>query len=57
MLDPGHIVESVMVEEDPHEGMPVISVETGDDGSTRRTETTVSLCTFRSAFPEMLEGE
>lgn len=66
MLDPGHIVESVMVEEDPHEMMPVISLETSDDGTTRRTETTVSLCTFRifvnflhllSAFPEKLDGE
>lgn len=42
MLDPGHIVESVTVE-DPHEAMPIISVETNDDGTTRRTETTVSL--------------
>uniref|UniRef100_A0A8C2FEX0 Uncharacterized protein n=1 Tax=Cyprinus carpio TaxID=7962 RepID=A0A8C2FEX0_CYPCA len=45
MLDPGHIVESVTVEEDPHESMPIISVETGDDGTTRRTETKVSFMT------------
>ncbi|XP_056593108.1 catenin delta-1 isoform X1 [Triplophysa dalaica] len=45
MLDPGHIVESVMVEEDPHEMMPVISLETSDDGTTRRTETTVKKVT------------
>lgn len=43
MLDPGHMVESVTVEEDPHEALPIISVETNDDGTTRRTETTVSL--------------
>lgn len=43
MLDPGHIVESVTVESDPHESVPIISVETSDDGTTRRTETTVSL--------------
>jgi len=42
MLDPGHIVESITVE-DPHEAMPIISVETNEDGSTRRTETTVGL--------------
>ncbi|XP_051982684.1 catenin delta-1-like isoform X1 [Xyrauchen texanus] len=45
MLDPGHLVESVMVEEDPHDGLPVISVETSDDGTTRRTETTVKKVT------------
>lgn len=42
MLDPGHMVESVTLEEDPHV-LPIISVETSDDGTTRRTETTVSL--------------
>ncbi len=42
MLDPGHMVESVTVEEDPRLMMPVISVETSDDGTTRRTETTVN---------------
>ncbi|XP_016310639.1 catenin delta-1-like isoform X1 [Sinocyclocheilus anshuiensis] len=45
MLDPGHFVESVTVEEDPHESMPIISVETIDDGTTRRTETTVKKVT------------
>lgn len=30
-----------MVEEDPQESPPVVSVETGEDGTTRRTETTV----------------
>lgn len=43
MLDPGHMVESVTLEEDPHVLLPIISVETSDDGTTRRTETTVSL--------------
>lgn len=44
MLDPGHLVEeTVTVQEDPREMMPVISVETSEDGTTRRTETTVSL--------------
>lgn len=43
MLDPSHLVETVTVEEDPRERMPVISVETNEDGTTRRTETTVSL--------------
>ncbi|XP_051993817.1 catenin delta-1-like isoform X4 [Xyrauchen texanus] len=57
MLDPGHIVESVMVEEDPHEVPPVISVETSDDGTTRRTETTVKkvtkTTTTRSVIPSV----
>lgn len=45
MLDPGHLVEEmVTVEEDPQEMIPVVSVETSEDGTTRRTETTVSLC-------------
>lgn len=33
--------ETYMVEEQPQESPPVISVETSDDGTTRRTETTV----------------
>ncbi|XP_028834158.1 catenin delta-1 isoform X2 [Denticeps clupeoides] len=45
MLDPGHLVETVTVQEDPQEIMPVISVETSDDGTTRRTETTVKKVT------------
>ncbi|XP_030643965.1 catenin delta-1 [Chanos chanos] len=46
MLDPGHVVEeTVTVEEDPQEALPVISVETSDDGTTRRTETTVKKVT------------
>uniref|UniRef100_A0A671S860 Catenin delta-1-like n=1 Tax=Sinocyclocheilus anshuiensis TaxID=1608454 RepID=A0A671S860_9TELE len=57
MLDPGHIVESVTVEEDPHESMPIISVETSDDGTTRRTETTVKkvtkMTTTRTVIPSV----
>uniref|UniRef100_A0AAY5EDQ8 Catenin (cadherin-associated protein), delta 1 n=1 Tax=Electrophorus electricus TaxID=8005 RepID=A0AAY5EDQ8_ELEEL len=46
MLDPGHVVEeTVTVEEDPRDTSPVISVETSEDGTTRRTETTVSTFT------------
>lgn len=36
------VQETYMVEEDPQELPPVVSVETGDDGTTRRTETTVT---------------
>uniref|UniRef100_A0A672Q916 Catenin delta 1 n=1 Tax=Sinocyclocheilus grahami TaxID=75366 RepID=A0A672Q916_SINGR len=57
MLDPGHIVESVTVEGDPHESMPIISVETSDDGTTRRTETTVKkvtkMTTTRTVIPSV----
>uniref|UniRef100_A0A8C1WVA2 Catenin (cadherin-associated protein), delta 1 n=1 Tax=Cyprinus carpio TaxID=7962 RepID=A0A8C1WVA2_CYPCA len=57
MLDPGHIVESVTVEEDPHESIPIISVETSDDGTTRRTETTVKkvtkMTTTRTVIPSV----
>lgn len=49
MLDPGHLVEeTVTVEEDPQEMIPVVSVETSEDGTTRRTETTVSLFFMQS---------
>ncbi|XP_062377491.1 catenin delta-1 isoform X1 [Sardina pilchardus] len=45
MLDPGHVVEQTYhVEEDPQEAPSVIS-ETNDDGTTRRTETTVKKVT------------
>ncbi|XP_053477842.1 catenin delta-1 isoform X1 [Ictalurus furcatus] len=46
MLDPGHLVaETVTVEEEPQETIPVISVQTSEDGTTRRTETTVKKVT------------
>ena len=34
--------ETYTVEEDPQESVPVVSVETNEDGTTRRTETTVT---------------
>lgn len=41
-MEPGQMVqETYMVEEDPQQLTPVISVETDEDGNTRRTETTV----------------
>ncbi|XP_075892573.1 catenin delta-1 isoform X2 [Nelusetta ayraudi] len=41
-MEPGQVMEeSYTVEEEPQELPPVVSVETGDDGTTRRTETTV----------------
>lgn len=36
------------MEEDPQEMIPVVSVETSEDGTTRRTETTVSLFFMQS---------
>lgn len=42
-MEPGQMVqESYTVEEDPQESPPVVSLETSDDGTTRRTETTVT---------------
>lgn len=42
MQEPGHIVEETYtIDEDPEGAMSVVSVETSDDGTTRRTETTV----------------
>lgn len=41
MQEPGQIV-GTYTEEDPEGAMSVVSVETSDDGTTRRTETTVS---------------
>lgn len=35
------VQETYTVEEDPQESLPVVSVETGEDGTMRRTETTV----------------
>ncbi|XP_041640552.1 catenin delta-1 isoform X4 [Cheilinus undulatus] len=41
-MEPGQVVqETYTVEEDPQELPPVVSVETSEDGTTRRTETTV----------------
>lgn len=42
MMEPGQMVqETYTVEEDPQEAPPLVSLETADDGTTRRTETTV----------------
>ncbi|XP_029431776.1 catenin delta-1 isoform X2 [Rhinatrema bivittatum] len=52
MQDPGHIVEETYtMEEDPEGAMSVVSVETSDDGTTRRTETTVSAARGGLAAP------
>ena len=43
MMEPGHVVEETFtVEDEPQEAPPIVSVETGEDGTTRRTETTVT---------------
>lgn len=47
MQEPGQIVETY-TEEDPEGAMSVVSVETSDDGTTRRTETTVSIRSWRT---------
>lgn len=42
-MEPGQVMEeSYTVEEEPQELPPVVSVETSEDGTTRRTETTVA---------------
>ncbi|KAF3851962.1 hypothetical protein F7725_005317 [Dissostichus mawsoni] len=53
-----HMVqETYTVEEDPQEAPPVISVETNEDGTTRRTETTVKkvvkTTTTRTVIPSV----
>ncbi|MGH0181432.1 UNVERIFIED_CONTAM: hypothetical protein FKN15_006471 [Acipenser sinensis] len=58
MLDPGHFVEeTVTMEEDPDLPASVVSVETSDDGTTRRTETTVKkvvkTVTTRTVIPSV----
>lgn len=52
-MEPGQVMEeSYTVEEDPQEFPPVVSVETGEDGTTRRTETTVPKIYFKKLFTE-----
>ncbi|XP_058874892.1 catenin delta-1-like isoform X2 [Acipenser ruthenus] len=58
MLDPGHFVEeTVTMEEDPDLPASVVSVETSEDGTTRRTETTVKkvvkTVTTRTVIPSV----
>ncbi|XP_056135450.1 catenin delta-1 isoform X2 [Lampris incognitus] len=57
-MEPGQVMqESYTVEEEPQESVPVISVETSDDGTTRRTETTVKklvkTTTTRTVIPSV----
>ncbi|XP_029707305.1 catenin delta-1 isoform X2 [Takifugu rubripes] len=57
-MEPGQMVqETYMVEEDPQESPPIVSVETGEDGTTRRTETTVKkvikTTTTRTVIPSV----
>ncbi|MBN3285613.1 CTND1 protein, partial [Polyodon spathula] len=61
MLDPGHFVEeTVTMEEDPDLPASVVSVETSDDGTTRRTETTVKkvvkTVTTRTVIPSVSDA-
>ncbi|XP_076001328.1 catenin delta-1 isoform X1 [Genypterus blacodes] len=58
MMEPGQMVqETYTVEEDPQLSPPVISVETDEDGTTRRTETTVKKAvkttTTRTVIPSV----
>ncbi|XP_024914666.1 catenin delta-1 isoform X2 [Cynoglossus semilaevis] len=56
-MEPQMVQETYTVEEDPQESVPVISVETSDDGTTRRTETTVKkmvkTTTTRTVIPSV----
>ncbi|XP_008293376.1 catenin delta-1 isoform X2 [Stegastes partitus] len=57
-MEPGQMVqETYTVEEDPQESPPVVSVETNEDGTTRRTETTVKkvvkTTTTRTVIPSV----
>lgn len=41
-MEPGQVVqETFTVEEQPQQMPPIVSVETSEDGTTKRTETTV----------------
>ncbi|XP_047433697.1 catenin delta-1 isoform X2 [Mugil cephalus] len=57
-MEPGRVMqESYTVEEDPQLSLPVVSMETNEDGSTRRTETTVKkvvkTTTTRTVIPSV----
>ncbi|XP_074521492.1 catenin delta-1 isoform X2 [Halichoeres trimaculatus] len=57
-MEPGQVVqETYTVEEDPQELAPVVSVETSEDGTTKRTETTVKkvikTTTTRTVIPSV----
>ncbi|KAM9770873.1 LOW QUALITY PROTEIN: catenin delta-1 [Menidia menidia] len=60
-MEPGQVLqESYTVEESPQESPPVVSVETGEDGTTRRTETTVKkvvkTTTTRTVVPSLSDA-
>ncbi|XP_077574708.1 catenin delta-1 isoform X3 [Stigmatopora nigra] len=40
-MEPGQVVHETYTMEEPQESNPMVSVETNDDGTTKRTETTV----------------
>lgn len=40
-MEPGQLMQETFTMEEPQDLAPVISVEMDDDGTTRRTETTV----------------
>ncbi|XP_056442901.1 catenin delta-1 isoform X1 [Gadus chalcogrammus] len=57
-MEPAQVMqESFTVEEDPQHSSPVVSVETNEDGTTRRTETTVKkmvkTTTTRTVMPSV----
>ncbi|XP_022611134.1 catenin delta-1-like isoform X1 [Seriola dumerili] len=57
-MEPGQVVqETFTVQEEPQESQPVVSVETSEDGTTRRTETTVKklvkTTTTRTVIPSV----
>uniref|UniRef100_A0A8C9RDL8 Catenin delta 1 n=1 Tax=Scleropages formosus TaxID=113540 RepID=A0A8C9RDL8_SCLFO len=58
MFDPSHVVqETVTVEEEPQQAPSVVSMEIGEDGTTRRAETTVKKAvktvTTRTVIPSV----
>ncbi|XP_019129429.1 catenin delta-1 isoform X4 [Larimichthys crocea] len=56
-MEPGHVMQETYTVEDPQEAPPVVSVETSEDGTTRRTETTVKkvvkTTTTRTVIPSV----
>ncbi|XP_053711432.1 catenin delta-1-like isoform X2 [Synchiropus splendidus] len=56
MMDPGQVLpESYAVEATPQES-PVVSVETSDDGMTRRAETTMNKVATRTTIPSVSDA-
>lgn len=56
-MEPGQLVQETFTIEEPQELAPVVSVETSDDGTTKRTETTVKkvvkTTTTRTVIPSV----